>query len=83
MSVLVTGGAGYIGSVLVPTLLRAGYRVTVLDNFLYRQDTLLECCQYEDFQIVRGDSRDPDVIRPRAAGRHHHSISRFGRCANL
>ena len=64
MSVLVTGGAGYIGSVLVPALLRAGYRVTVLDNFLYRQDTLLECCQYEDFQIVRGDSRDPDVIRP-------------------
>ncbi len=48
----------------MPALLRAGYRVTVLDNFLYRQDTLLECCQYEDFQIVRGDSRDPDVIRP-------------------
>ena len=66
ISVLVTGGAGYIGSVLVPALLKVGYRVTVLDNFLYRQDTLLECCQYEDFQIVRGDSRDPDVIRPLA-----------------
>jgi nucleoside-diphosphate-sugar epimerase len=66
MSVLVTGGAGYIGSVLVPALLKVGYRVTVLDNFLYGQDTLLECCQYEGFQIVRGDSRDPDVIRPLA-----------------
>ena len=41
---LITGGAGYIGSILVPELLRRGHVVTVLDNFMYGQSSLLECC---------------------------------------
>ena len=77
MNVLITGGAGYIGSVLVPTLLAQGYAVTVVDNFMFRQTSLAECCQYDTFQIVRGDCRDEalmssllakaDVIIPLAA----------------
>jgi len=61
--VLITGGAGYIGSVLVPTLLASAYRVTVLDNFYFRQATLLDCCRYETFQIIRGDCRDTELLR--------------------
>jgi nucleoside-diphosphate-sugar epimerase len=62
MKVLITGGAGYIGSVLTPTLLAQGYEVTVLDNFMFRQNSLAECCQYESFQVVRGDCRDQTLM---------------------
>ena len=58
MKILITGGAGYIGSVLTPILLSQGYEVTVLDSFMFRQTSLAECCQYETFQVVRGDCRD-------------------------
>lgn len=63
MKVLITGGAGYIGSVLTPTLLANGYEVTVLDNFMFRQNSLADCCQYEGFQVVRGDCRDEAVVK--------------------
>jgi nucleoside-diphosphate-sugar epimerase len=64
MKILITGGAGYIGSVLTPHLLAAGHEVTVLDNFLFGQATLLDCCKHEAFRIVRGDCRDESVVRP-------------------
>lgn len=60
--VLVTGGAGYIGSVLCRQLLNRGYRVTVLDNFYYRQTSLLDCCSSDAFRVVRGDCRDERVV---------------------
>ncbi len=61
--ILVTGGAGYIGSVLVPTLLNEGHEVIVLDNFMYGQTTLLECFSYPDrFNLIRGDTRDEKLI---------------------
>lgn len=63
MKILVTGGAGYIGSILTPTLLAKGYEVTVLDNFMFHQSSLADCCQYEGFQVVRGDCRDQRVIK--------------------
>jgi nucleoside-diphosphate-sugar epimerase len=56
--ILVTGGAGYLGSVLVPLLLREGYSVHVLDNFLFGQTSLAECCAEPNFQVTRGDCRD-------------------------
>ncbi|MCX5703415.1 MAG: NAD-dependent epimerase/dehydratase, partial [Candidatus Omnitrophica bacterium] len=62
-NVLVTGGAGYIGSVLVPELLGSGYAVTVLDNFMYRQNSLLECAAFENFDVVRGDARDENTLK--------------------
>jgi len=62
MKVLITGGAGYIGSILVPTLLSNGHKVTVLDNYLYRQNTLLDFCWRPDFDIVRGDVRDWQLV---------------------
>ncbi|OGN00085.1 MAG: hypothetical protein A3B91_01370 [Candidatus Yanofskybacteria bacterium RIFCSPHIGHO2_02_FULL_41_29] len=60
--VLVTGGAGYIGSVLVPMLLNAGHEVIVLDNFMYNQTSLLDCCHNKNLLIIRGDSRDEKRI---------------------
>jgi nucleoside-diphosphate-sugar epimerase len=62
MNILVTGGAGYIGSVLVPKLLNAGHNVTVLDNFMFQQSSLADCCSFEGFQVVRGDSRDASLM---------------------
>ncbi len=63
MKILITGGAGYIGSVLTPTLLGLGHEVTVLDNFYFRQTSLLECCHYPTFQVVRGDCRDESLAK--------------------
>lgn len=64
MKILITGGAGYIGSVLTPTLLGLGHEVTVLDNFYFSQNSLMDCCHYDTFQVVRGDTRDEAVMKP-------------------
>lgn len=61
--VLVTGGAGYLGAVLVPELLRANHQVIVLDNFLYRQTPFLDLCLDPHFAIERGDVRDESLLR--------------------
>jgi nucleoside-diphosphate-sugar epimerase len=63
MKILITGGAGYIGSVLTPALLAEGHEVTVLDNFYFDQNSLLDCCQYEKFHVLRGDARDEGLIK--------------------
>lgn len=62
VKILITGGAGYIGSVLTRVLLDLGYRVTVLDNFLYNQASLLDCCPSPLFDVVRGDCRDERIL---------------------
>jgi nucleoside-diphosphate-sugar epimerase len=63
-SILVTGGAGYLGSTMVPALLAEGHRVTVLDNFLFQQASLNHVCADPNFEIRRGDARDPDILKP-------------------
>lgn len=61
-NVLITGGAGYLGSVLTPGLLKLGHSVVVLDNFRYRQDSLLACCADDKFTVINGDARDADTL---------------------
>jgi len=76
-NILVTGGAGYLGSTMVPDLLVAGHKVTVLDNFMFKQTSLNHCAYHPNFTVVKGDIRventmsklmkDADVIIPLAA----------------
>lgn len=61
--ILVTGGAGYIGSILVPELLKDSYEVIVIDNLMYGQTSLLDCCHYKNLKIIRGDARNENLIR--------------------
>jgi len=63
-NILVTGGAGYLGSTMVPDLLEAGHKVTVLDNFMYKQASLNHVCHHPNFSVVRGDIRIERVIAP-------------------
>jgi nucleoside-diphosphate-sugar epimerase len=62
MKLLVTGGAGYVGSVLVPELLAAGHSVRVLDNLAYGQRSLLQCFANRAFEFVRGDVRNEATL---------------------
>ena len=76
-NILVTGGAGYIGSMLSQDLLNLGHNVTVLDNFMYQQSSLGHLCCDPNFRIYRGDVRveadllpilkQADIIIPLAA----------------
>ncbi|NVK33304.1 MAG: NAD-dependent epimerase/dehydratase family protein [Rhodobacteraceae bacterium] len=63
-NILVTGGAGYLGSILVPDLLAAGHKVTVLDNFMYKQASLNHCAYHSNFSVVKGDIRVEETIAP-------------------
>jgi nucleoside-diphosphate-sugar epimerase len=63
LHVLVTGGAGYLGSVLCERLLDAGYRVTAVDNLMYQQRSLLHLCANPHFDFVLGDVRDKELMR--------------------
>lgn len=62
MKILVTGAAGYIGSILVPILLKKNYKVIAIDNFMYNQTSLLDSCFDNKLTIVRGDVRDKELI---------------------
>ncbi|MBI3251557.1 MAG: SDR family oxidoreductase [Candidatus Andersenbacteria bacterium] len=68
-SVLVPGGAGYVGSVLVPKLLQAGYDVTVLDWFLYGEDVFDEVADSPNLHVVKGDFRNMSLLRQALSGK--------------
>jgi len=63
-NILVTGGAGYIGSTMVPDLLSEGHRITVIDNFMFGQTSLNHVCNNKNFHIVKGDIRIKNIIKP-------------------
>ncbi len=67
-SVLVTGGAGYVGSVLVPKLLKAGHRVKVLDLYMYGDDVLASVKDDPNLKQIKGDLRDAALLRRELAG---------------
>jgi nucleoside-diphosphate-sugar epimerase len=60
--VLITGGAGYLGSTLTEHLITNGYKVTVLDNLMYDQLSLLHLFKREDFTFILGDVRDKQLL---------------------
>src|SRR5512136_2756009 len=62
--ILVTGGAGYIGSLLTAELLRQGKLVTVVDNLLYGGESLLAYFMHPNFRFTRADLSEPGSIRP-------------------
>ena len=62
--ILVTGGAGYLGSTMVPELLKAGNQVTVLDNFFYHQNSLAHVCHDTNLKVINGDIRLKEVMTP-------------------
>jgi nucleoside-diphosphate-sugar epimerase len=62
-TVLLTGGAGYIGSLLAPQLLELGYQVTILDNFMYGAQPVLGFCRHPNLTLIKGDVRDETLIR--------------------
>ena len=63
-NILVTGGAGYLGSIMVPDLLAAGHKVTVLDSFMYGEASLNYVCHDPNFSVVKGDIRIKETIAP-------------------
>lgn len=65
--VLITGGAGYIGSVLTPILLSKGYEVCVIDNLMYNQTPLLSCVSHQNFNFINADALDESLIKKEVA----------------
>jgi len=63
INILVTGGGGYLGSMMVPALLSTGYKVTVLDNFMYKQNSLGHICDDRKLEIVCDDVRNKNIVK--------------------
>ncbi|MCW8128837.1 MAG: NAD(P)-dependent oxidoreductase [Planctomycetota bacterium] len=83
--ILVTGGAGYIGSVLTPMLLDAGHRVTIYDNIMYGAQPLLSFCGHRNLELVKGDVREADAVAKAVKGHdwivHLAAIVGYPACA--
>ncbi len=67
-TVLVTGGAGYVGSALTPKLLDKGYKVKILDLYIYGEDAMSHVRDNVNLTEIKGDMRDPQVVAEAVAG---------------
>ncbi len=67
-TVLVTGGAGYVGSTLAQTFLNSGYRVRVLDHFRYGYSGIASLIPNDNFEVVKGDIRDKEAVHASIQG---------------
>jgi nucleoside-diphosphate-sugar epimerase len=63
-NVLITGGAGYLGSVLTEVLLNNGYRVTVIDNLTYKQTSVAPFAYHSNFDFILGDVTNESILKP-------------------
>jgi nucleoside-diphosphate-sugar epimerase len=68
MKILVTGGAGYVGTTLVPLLLDLKHEVTVLDSLMYRGDVLIPFFRRDGFSFIKGDVRDARILQDTVKG---------------
>ena len=84
MKILVTGGAGYIGCVLIPELLKAGHEVTLYDNLMYESHQLIPYFSYPNFKFIRGDILDKELLKSSIEGTqvviHLAAIVGYGAC---
>ncbi|MDP7078125.1 MAG: GDP-mannose 4,6-dehydratase, partial [Desulfobacterales bacterium] len=67
-NVFITGGAGYVGAVLVPKLLNAGYHVKVLDLYIYGEHVLDSVKDHPNLKQVKGDIRDRQLLEREIPG---------------
>lgn len=63
MNILLTGGGGYIGSILTSYLLDNNYKVTVIDSFVYDQNTLANYCLNQNLNIIKSDIRNISELK--------------------
>lgn len=85
MNVLVTGGAGYIGTLLIPMLLERNYKVTLYDNFMWGIKPILHFANHKNLEIITADVRDEKALNAAAAGKdiiiHLAAIVGYPACA--
>ncbi len=85
MKILVTGGAGYVGSVLIPVLLEKGHQVTILDLFLFDYTPILHFAHHPKLTVVNADIRNQGVVKQHLKGKdliiHLAAIVGFPACA--
>lgn len=67
-NVLITGGAGFVGSLVIPALLETGHKVRVVDNLMYGGMTLIPLFRHRNFEFVKGDVTDPEVAKKAMEG---------------
>jgi nucleoside-diphosphate-sugar epimerase len=68
LNILITGGGGYLGSVLTPALLAEGHAVRVLESFMFGQNSLMESCANPDFEVILGDCRNEKILKAALEG---------------
>mgnify|MGYP003352810232 CR=1 FL=1 len=75
--ILITGGAGYLGSILTETLLKEGHSVTILDNLSYNQLSLSGFCSNENFNFVLGDVRNESLLEKLVNDNIFHTLNKW------